>query len=119
MYFVVSLRKNPIYIISLKLSFFKLQKNQRSSCFKEMEVSFCISNMYILIYAMMISIIASYDLSISSNINLKHNSIDKIPSIYITDYGGDPTGTKDITTAFTQAINIASTYGAPNVKNIA
>ena len=37
-----------------------------------------------------------------------------IPIVYITDFGGDPSGINDSTTAFIDAIDFALTYGSPN-----
>ena len=38
------------------------------------------------------------------------------PIIWVTDYGGDPSGKTDSTSALKQAINVALTMGAPNAN---
>ena len=59
---------------------------------------------------------------LSSNNNpntnpLNTNTANNIPTIYITDFGGDQFGVNDSTTAFKSAINEAITkYGAPNTS---
>eukprot|EP01083_Nonionella_stella_P288578 981992_1 len=61
-------------------------------------------------------------LASSNNMNINYNVLNKntvnnIPIIYITDFGGDPFGVNDSTSAFKAAINEAITkYGSPNTS---
>eukprot|EP01084_Bolivina_argentea_P084413 152665_1 len=57
--------------------------------------------------------------SLSNNLcsTYKETNMNNIPTIFITDFGGDPYGVNDSTYAFEEAINVAITrYGSPNTS---
>ena len=51
------------------------------------------------------------------SVNAKGLTINtEYPIIYVTDYGADPTATKDSTHAFQQAVDAALTHGKQNTS---